>query len=133
MWIRKGGRICRPCEHLNWEANRIAEGRDPHYIRRKPRMAAAARARKIALAAQNIDYEQMFVSQEGVCKICQQPERRTRKGLQVRLSIDHSHATGKVRGLLCYRCNVALGFLQDDPVRLQRAVEYLQNSTASEE
>ena len=47
------------------------------------------------------DWLEMCHKQGGVCKICK---------LHRKLSVDHDHKTGKVRGLLCYRCNVSLGF-----------------------
>ncbi|MFE5621705.1 endonuclease VII domain-containing protein [Streptomyces virginiae] len=40
-------------------------------------------------------------------------------------SIDHNHATGAVRGVLCHSCNLALGHFKDDPERLLRAARYL--------
>lgn len=40
--------------------------------------------------------------------------------------IDHDHQTGKVRGVLCSRCNMALGLLHDSPATLARLIEYLQ-------
>lgn len=40
--------------------------------------------------------------------------------------IDHSHLDGHVRGLLCHQCNVALGLLKDDPDRLRRLADYLE-------
>ena len=43
-----------------------------------------------------------------------------------KLCIDHDHATGSVRGILCHLCNTALGSLRDDPVRLTRALRYLE-------
>jgi len=42
--------------------------------------------------------------------------------------IDHCHKTGKVRGLLCQRCNMALGFLRDNPRACLRAAVYLQSA-----
>lgn len=46
-----------------------------------------------------------------------------------RVSVDHCHATGTVRGLLCTSCNTALGLLNDSPDSLRRAIEYLRRNT----
>src|SRR5262245_46898769 len=64
------------------------------------------------------DYDVMFERQGGACSIC--------KRTGVTLCVDHCHLTGEVRGLLCIRCNSALGFCSDDPALLQAAAEYLQ-------
>jgi hypothetical protein len=64
------------------------------------------------------DYEVMFERQGGACAIC--------KRTGVTLCVDHCHLTGEVRGLLCSRCNCALGFCSDDPALLLAAAEYLQ-------
>ena len=72
-----------------------------------------------------IEYKLMFERQGGRCAICGQPERaRSRDGEIQRLAIDHDHKTGKVRGLLCYKCNVRLGAAEDKPW-LKRALDYL--------
>lgn len=63
------------------------------------------------------EYENMFVRQRGRCLGCQ-------KSL-IRIHVDHDHVTGKVRGLLCPRCNAALGFAMEDPATLRRLVAYL--------
>lgn len=64
------------------------------------------------------DYDHMFAEQNGLCAICGRPDSRA-------LSVDHDHETGKVRGLLCSKCNFLLGYADDDPEILTRAIEYL--------
>lgn len=43
------------------------------------------------------------------------------------LALDHSHATGTLRGCLCYRCNTAIGHMRDRPDLLRRAADYLES------
>lgn len=78
------------------------------------------------------EYTAMAVKQGGVCAICAQLEtRKDRSGNVCPLSVDHDHATGKVRGLLCDACNNAIGRLNDDP-RLARAVaRYLEAASGN--
>jgi hypothetical protein len=71
-------------------------------------------------------YEQMLASQNGVCLICGKGETHTRNGKVTLLCVDHCHKTGKVRGLLCKRCNVMLGQSGDDIETLTSAIEYLK-------
>lgn len=75
-----------------------------------------------------ITYEQysvMLALQGGLCAICHGDEIVKRGGKPVRLSIDHNHHTGKVRGLLCTCCNSMLGFAQEDISTLRNAIDYL--------
>lgn len=72
------------------------------------------------------DYDKMFSDQGGVCKICSGPGLKNK-----RLSVDHDHKTGQVRGLLCHGCNVMLGLAKDGPFRLHAAVDYLEGLHAS--
>ena len=64
------------------------------------------------------DYEKLLETQNGVCAICQQPPNNNPKRRQPRvrpqrlLVVDHCHETGKVRGLLCNRCNTGLWGLE---------------------
>jgi ribosomal protein S14 len=67
----------------------------------------------------------MFSRQGGLCAICGKPETTKRKGVTFQLAIDHCHDTGRVRGLICRRCNSGLGYFYDDPMLLQRALGYL--------
>jgi hypothetical protein len=67
-------------------------------------------------------YEEMLVHQNGVCAICGNPDKHGRN-----LAVDHSHETGKVRGLLCTHCNTGIGVLGDTADHLRAALKYLEN------
>ena len=65
-------------------------------------------------------YYKLLEFQGGGCAIC------GRKPTKTRLSIDHSHKTGLLRGALCFRCNRAYGLFHDDDARrLRKAADYL--------
>lgn len=66
------------------------------------------------------DYDKLYEAQGGRCAICQRATGASR-----RLSVDHDHATGKVRGLLCRPCNDILGHARDDWRYFARAWSYL--------
>lgn len=68
------------------------------------------------------DYYLLLEQQNGVCAIC---GRECLTG--ERLSVDHSHTSGRVRGLLCRKCNSALGLFNDSPATLSKALEYLKS------
>lgn len=70
-------------------------------------------------------YDRMHSDQSGLCAICNQPETAKRGGKIKCLAVDHCHATGKIRGLLCQKCNVALGSFGDTEVLLLKAIEYI--------
>jgi coenzyme F420-reducing hydrogenase beta subunit len=65
------------------------------------------------------DYEKMLTEQGNVCAVC-------KKACVLRLSVDHCHKTGRVRGLLCRRCNQAIGLLSDDPGTALALYNYLK-------
>jgi len=72
------------------------------------------------------DYNKMLDAQGGKCAICLQPETQKRGGKLKALSVDHSHITGAIRGLLCSDCNTGIGKLKDSTEILMNAVEYLK-------
>ena len=74
------------------------------------------------------EYAKMLDKQGGVCAICGQPETATFKTSIRRLAVDHDHITGEIRGLLCRRCNLGLGYFNDDLTLIQRALSYLSRS-----
>lgn len=58
------------------------------------------------------EYEAMFTEQRGRCALCGEPEKASLHGKVTRLTVDHDHDTGEVRGLLCRRCNWQLGLIE---------------------
>lgn len=70
-------------------------------------------------------YDQLFEAQDGLCAVCGEPETMTNRGIVRRLSVDHDHQTGRVRGLLCANCNTAVGFIEAKPCRLTGIAAYL--------
>lgn len=67
------------------------------------------------------EYNKIFSSQGGCCKICGTHQKDFEKSLFV----DHNHKTGKIRGLLCSRCNAAIGMMKENCDWLKNAIDYL--------
>ena len=90
------------------------------------------------------EYNQMLIQQKYSCKICgykpdkcqTQPDKcqtnysqtSARQMPDKPLYVDHCHQTKVIRGLLCHKCNVALGHMNDDPEQLERAANYLRSA-----
>lgn len=72
------------------------------------------------------EYKAMFDAQNGVCAICSLPEADSTNGATHLLAVDHDHESGKVRALLCKRCNTAIGLLKHDRDLLKQAISYLE-------
>ena len=72
-------------------------------------------------------YQDMLQEQNGVCAICDKPEKHRDgySGKPKDLAVDHCHKTGAVRALLCSACNTALGLFNDDPELLAKARSYV--------
>jgi hypothetical protein len=71
------------------------------------------------------EYEKMLSEQNGGCAIC---GSFINNNLRKNLAVDHCHNTGKVRGLLCHKCNSGIGFFDDDINLLENAISYLKDS-----
>jgi len=103
---------------------RLKFATDPGY--RAKRLASRPRNRRKAdlkarYGMSPEQYELLRKRQGGACAICgEQPAEA--------LCVDHCHATGQVRGLLCIKCNSMLGFSGDDPIRLAEGITYLRAS-----
>lgn len=115
---------CKPCHKIRRrEAYQRAGGSAvPHaqLLRREYGMTPA-------------DYEAMLKKQAHRCAICHRPETiRSRKtGEPHRLSVDHDHVTGKIRGLLCLRCNRVVWALEENHLALPAIHTYLEQFRAS--
>jgi len=106
--------------------NQTAKGKarfERHEARRKGTRAAYEHARGLQrnYGITPAQYDAMFVAQKGLCAICESADRAGKR----RLCVDHDHDTGKVRGLLCSRCNTAIGLLQHSSIYLNKARKYL--------
>ncbi len=104
---------------------RAAEGRRRHSKKRKAWRKANGRQQYLKKYGMTVpQYEALLVAQGGVCAVCRRSCKTGR-----RLAVDHCHATGRIRGLLCSNCNRAAGLLGDDPVRVAAMARYLESPT----
>jgi hypothetical protein len=71
-----------------------------------------------------LDYDRILEQQDGRCAICKGDNGGNT------LHIDHDHATGRIRGLLCVPCNRAIGLLRDSPIVSQEVTKYLVSHSA---
>lgn len=106
-------RLCLPCNvqfHRNWMA------KNP--VGKKER-AFAQNIRKYGITP--AQYNEILERQMDCCAIC----FRSLDGLGKAVHIDHDHASGETRGILCGKCNVLLGMACDDTDILESAIQYL--------
>lgn len=91
------------------------------------RRRRAQRMRLRTFGITDEDFMSMYERQGKKCAVCERPvalyTRRNENWDGA--CIDHCHSTGRVRGILCNPCNVALGLLQDNPDRIERMREYI--------
>lgn len=89
------------------------------------------RAKKRLERDYNITYDEwinLLEKQDNQCAICKDTIEWQSPDGKYRACVDHCHINGNIRGLLCPRCNQALGLFRDDPEIMQRAITYLQQS-----
>jgi len=68
------------------------------------------------------EYNTMYKNQKAKCGICKLHEKHFTRIL----CVDHCHITGKIRGLLCHKCNAALGAFRDNIDILKNAIKWLE-------
>ena len=120
--VPDGHKHCRGCDQTKplseWNRNRASRDGWSSYCR--PCCADRNRisyfSRTYGLSPEDV---RALIEQQPVCPIC-----LTRPPVH----IDHDHETGVVRGMLCFPCNAALGQLQDDPMIIRRAAEYVEGN-----
>ena len=119
-----GKNICPKCNlpthEIDWEyQNNLAKQWKIDNIE-KSRLARHKAKLKKKYGITLEQYEAMFDEQKGVCYICKN------ESLNKRLSVDHCHKTGKIRRLLCDKCNMTLGLVNDSQELLKQFIFYLK-------
>lgn len=84
-----------------------------------------AKDRKKRYGISSNTYKQLFDEQNGLCAICGVAERGNKYPY---LCVDHGHATGKIRGLICNHCNTMLGYSKDNSDTLRKGAVYLERT-----
>lgn len=101
------GTYCKPCHNRICRENKEKHGGARNYHLR----------RRYGITVEHFD--RMFAEQGGLCAICREAPAE---------HVDHDHATGRVRALLCFNCNGALGQFRDRPDLMLAAYAYLQGA-----
>ena len=120
QWNRKGYKMCKLCGKKyasvyykkNKDSVEYVEGWRERHLKRKYGISIE-------------QYNKMFYEQGGKCKICGCMKNKNKR--QYFMNVDHCHETGKVRGILCSKCNIILGGANDDVSILYKAIEYIKN------
>ena len=102
--------------HAAWK--RRYRRMDPSYNRR------AHLKKKFGITIEQ--HQELFASQGLLCAICGTDDPGAKQGWHT----DHSHETGKVRGILCHHCNIAIGMARDNPSLLREMADYVERKAA---
>ncbi|MFI9806984.1 endonuclease VII domain-containing protein [Streptomyces sp. NPDC052301] len=122
--VPAGHKLCRTCgevkPHGEWHKNATAS--DGLSTRCKACRATQGRADHLKrnYGLTEAERDAMVAAQRGLCVICLNAPA---------VHVDHCHKTGKVRGVLCFNCNSAIGKLGDDPDAVRRAASYLEGNS----
>jgi hypothetical protein len=110
-------RRCKSCEGSQQKARRTAN---------PGRAAASTRKSKLkkSYGITPEEFDTMLEDQYGACSLC---GSTSPGGRDKRFHVDHDHATGAVRSLLCSSCNVGLGHFRDNPALMRRAAAYVEH------
>lgn len=96
----------------------------------KGRKSASAYTRKVRIKTEYgltvEEYEARLQAQNNLCALCGKPFQMTPKWGRFSPALDHNHQTGKLRKFLHNKCNRGLGYFDDNPELIKKAVEYLE-------
>lgn len=111
---------CKPCQAIKFKIN--YEKNRENWIKRSSKAVRKLNLKKRYRLTEE-DYIGKLREQSSCCGICNKHiDKLTKK-----LAVDHDHKTGRVRALLCHKCNMGLGCYNDDVDLLQTAIEYLKS------
>lgn len=121
-------RLCAYERNRSWEKrnpDKVKQNKRDNYLRYSARYAEESILRQKKITVE--EYKNLIEKQNNLCAICNKSETKiSRKDKTVSpLSIDHCHKTGKIRGLLCNKCNRGLGYFEDNEVNLIKASDYV--------
>ena len=100
-------------------AMKAIEERDPKAFKR---MRREIEWRAAGINVTHDEYDRLWIEQQGRCKLCGTHQGELKKPLHV----DPDHRNGRIRGLLCQKCNRGLGHFNDDPQLLREAATYIE-------
>ena len=132
-WHKRGhkhNRACKACYQIKRRAYQInymaTIGRAKANARYCPEKRSQSIVKSYGLTLEK--YDQILAAQKGGCAICHSKTAKTKRN--GRFCVDHDHATGEVRGLLCAPCNRGIGLLQDNAEILDAGAAYLRSRKA---
>ncbi|MEU4346463.1 endonuclease VII domain-containing protein [Streptomyces sp. NPDC023838] len=122
--VLEGWKLCRQCgevkPHSEWHRNSTASDGLSTRCKACRKVQGRAGHLKRQYRITEDDRDQMIADQMGLCVICLSAPA---------VHVDHCHTTGRVRGVLCFNCNSAIGKLGDDPDTVRRAAAYLEGNS----
>lgn len=132
--MKKKTLVCEDCTHEFERSSshkaggklRCASCKEKYYLTAYPTRYHADRYAKRLYNLTPEAVDALLTFQKQGCAICTAPASEQPK----RFAVDHDHVTGKVRGLLCDRCNRCIGLAGDSPERLRNAAQYLERPPA---
>lgn len=120
--VRNVRSYCKPC---GIDVDREYRRRHPD---RHRKYTLRGNLRKYGITPEQ--YSELLLTQGRRCAICgtEEPGNKKNSAGETRFAVDHDHTTGKIRGLLCSRCNNGIGHFGDDVALMARAIAYLEES-----